>query len=439
MINPEFKRNCWLKLSVHRLIAMPVVLGIIFLAIYFAGQSRDINKLGPFASVLFVAIVCLWGTRSATASVIDEYRDKTWDQQRMSALQPWTMSWGKLFGATIFNWIGGTICLVVYVAAGYADDFHGALISAATLIAVGVMMHAASIAINLHISRIEARIVQRGGIGWLVILLAGALFIYADQLGSTGVNWWGKIIEHGTFLLFTCACLALCAVFAAWRVMSNALQVRTVPWAWPLFACLLAAYFAGFNLFEKASAFFTGGLLISAGMTYAALFSEPNAIPVWERVIARMRAKNHLVMLEHIPLWTSTFILTFAFTIGAMFFSSDTSTAFIEPGMNALIHATPLVLALMLLRDVCIFLFFSFSINPKRVEATTLFYLVLLYGILPFGADVAGLEALRYFFRPFSNMEAGWSIGIAALHAAIALTLVIWRWRANAGREFVKG
>ncbi len=40
MSNPEFKRNLWLSFSKHRLIGMPSLLALTFLAIAFADTGR---------------------------------------------------------------------------------------------------------------------------------------------------------------------------------------------------------------------------------------------------------------------------------------------------------------------------------------------------------------------------------------------------------------
>ena len=39
MSNPEFKRNLWLSFSTHRLIAMPALLALTFLAISLSDQQ----------------------------------------------------------------------------------------------------------------------------------------------------------------------------------------------------------------------------------------------------------------------------------------------------------------------------------------------------------------------------------------------------------------
>ena len=243
MKNPEFKRNLWLAFSLHRLIAMPAILTLLFLAVILSNTFQPAKDLHSAATTLFIFIVWMWGMRNANASITDELRDNTWDQQRMSALQPWDMTWGKLFGSTAFNWYGGLICLLVAAFTGFAYDEPDTLMNLLTLAATAVLLHATTIALNLHASRIESRIIQRGGIGWLALFILFTVVSSSHHMWSSYlITWWGMQIPHNLFLFFSSSLFAACAVFAAWRTMCNALQVHTLPWVWPLFAVVLGIY-----------------------------------------------------------------------------------------------------------------------------------------------------------------------------------------------------
>ena len=100
-MNPEFQRNLWLEASPRRLAWAGVVLLLIYGATVAA--TRD-NPLGPLPALggvgaaVFVACAMIWGARAAASSVLSEISDRTWDFQRLSALDPWAMTWGKLAG-----------------------------------------------------------------------------------------------------------------------------------------------------------------------------------------------------------------------------------------------------------------------------------------------------------------------------------------------------
>lgn len=422
-MNPEFKRNLWLVFSPHRLLAMPIALGLIFITIYMAGTSRLAQNMYGVATGLFVFIVWLWGLRNANSSIVDELRDKTWDQQRMSALRPWSMTWGKLFGATAFNWYGGVLCLSVAAVAGLAVEGDGAILSLLTLAATGVMLHAASIALNLHTSQIETRLIQRGGMGWLAIvfvlfMLSGMARMWPDQT----VNWWGYSVDRVDFLLLTSLLFGAWAVFAAWRAMCNALQVRTLPWAWPVFACVMTMYVGG--IVGRGENLFTVATTIAVVMTYLALFTEPTGVVVWRRLRARQQAGDWRGWFEYLPLWPTTLVLAFV----AAAIASPSSSAWPDTPMHIRnFGLSPLAVALMLLRDVCLFLFFAFSPNSRRAAGTTLFYLIVLDLLLPFLTRVANLDSISFLFMPVNGKGPWDSVGVMAIHVAISLGLVAWR------------
>lgn len=428
MNNPEFKRNLWLSFSTHRFIAMPALLALTFMAIALANQQDKVaDNLYMVSIALFIFIVWLWGARNANATIVDELRDKTWDQQRMSALDPWTMTWGKLFGSTSFNWYGGMMCLVVIAASGIASGKDDVLSTLLILCTVGVLLHAALIALNLHTSQLEARIIQRGGMGWLAIILVFMFLPSFTRHSSKYVFWWGMEVDHMFFWLGSAVLFAACATFAAWRVICNALQVRTLPWAWPTFACILAIYFAGImhdsELISPLLRLLLTGLFVSGAMTYASLFSEPNTLLLWRRLRLHQRKQDSRSWLEYLPLWPTTLALAFLFALLILLTSGGERLNFLQPP-----HA--LAFALMLLRDACILLLFAFSPSNKRATSTAVLYLVVLDLLLPFLAGVANLDAVRYFFIPFEAGHAAWSSAlIMTIHAAIAIGMINWRLR----------
>ena len=430
MSNPEFERNLWLSFSKHRLIGMPSLLALTFLAIAFADSQNEIaGNLYAASVALFVFIVWLWGARNANSSVVDELREKTWDQQRMSALDPWTMTWGKLFGSTSFNWYGGLMCLSVIAVTGVIAGKPDVVPTLLTLCAFGVMLHAALIALNLHTSQFESRIVQRGGLGWLVIILV-FIFLPAFAIRRTDtIIWWGLEASHAQFWLASSLLFAACATFAAWRVMSNALRVRTLPWAWPAFACILSVYLTGFipdvNSMEPL---FVTGLFVSVTMSYVAMFTEPNNLLRWRKLRLLQEKEDWRGWLEHLPLWPTTLVLSFLFAFLVVLTANSINAEAVR--MDFLHPQHALTIALMLLRDACILLFFAFSSNSKRAVGAAMLYLVVLNLLLPFLADVAGLDLLRYFFLPFEGDYDPWSsVLVMTIHTGIAFGLVNWRLR----------
>lgn len=433
MKNPEFKRNLWLSFTRHRLIAMPVLLGLVFLALAFDSNDRAIAVAGHIytaALTLFVFIVWLWGARNANQSIVDELHDKTWDQQRMSALGPWDMTWGKLLGSTAYNWYGGAICLLVAIPAAVISENPDWLLDIGVLIAGALLLHGGLIALNTYSSQYEARLIQRGGLGWIAIIFtivflqAGiSQFIYGQIF-----MWWGLEFPIRIFMLLSVLLFGSCAVFAAWRVLSNALQVRTVPWAWPLFALILTGYASGFaNPVPAEPVWYVCivGLVVSMAMSYATLFTEPMQLPGWNRLRIRLERGDWRGLLQNLPLWPTTLLLAICFALAA-------SMPALQPAgvrfSDSVVFGMPLTFALMAIRDAAIVMFFSFSPKARRAPAVALLYLFVLDGLLPFLFGKAGLHPVAFLFLPFGD-----DYGTAApaltmgTHAAIAIGLVVWR------------
>ena len=113
-MNPEFQRNLWVELTPRRMTLMVALLALAFFAAAISG-GRDYSLAGT-AEWLYYAIVVVWGTRNAATAVVGEIRDRTWDMQLLSSIAPGAMTWGKLFGSTIYNWFGGAICLAVLLS-----------------------------------------------------------------------------------------------------------------------------------------------------------------------------------------------------------------------------------------------------------------------------------------------------------------------------------
>ena len=55
-MNPEFRRNLWMELTTHRLVAMPAVLVLVLALVYAASEERAGN-VAMAAAVIAVAAV----------------------------------------------------------------------------------------------------------------------------------------------------------------------------------------------------------------------------------------------------------------------------------------------------------------------------------------------------------------------------------------------
>jgi len=465
-LNPEFRRNLWLELSVHRLVAMPAILALVLALVYTASDDK-LDATAGAAALVAAVLLGIWGTRCAADCVMEEVRARTWDGQRMSAIGPWAMTWGKLFGSSSFAWYGGLMSLAVVLLAAPRGWEHppakvAALIVSVSLLVQGMACFAGLVAPRKGYARPGAFSVL------LVVLLLIFMGPAASLVGAEGhlpVRWWGQSYERVNFVLASAACFAAWAVFGCYRLMCAELQVRTLPWAFVAFAAFLTAYLPGFWIVPEAgfagtlNVVLIGGLLIAAALTYVQLLSEHSGVIVFRRVLLRLRrgaasgperdAHRHRRpstagvllrlrrgetqrALEELPCWPIGLALAGAFSVLGLLLldpiampgSSDRSLALV-----------PLPAFLLLARDAAILLVFAFAWQPRRVETAAFFYLVLLYGIVPALLKAAGLETIAELVLPPVLEAPGKATLVAAVQLAIAVALVQWRLRAYARRE----
>jgi hypothetical protein len=440
-MNPELRRNLWLELTVHRMVAMPAVLGLVFALIYAASDTDPRASLAVAAAVIAAGLAGLWGARNAADSVPEEVRGRTWDAQRMSAIGPWAMTWGKLLGATAFAWYGGLMALAVLVLAAPPGWTHSSAKIAALIVAASVLAQGVGAIAGLMVGRKGPA--RQGAASSLVLLLV--ILLLAPGLGvfassEQPVTWWGRDYGLVDFSLASAAVFALWALAGVYRMMCAELQVRTMPWVLAAFVLFVAGYIAGFivppgaGLSRARDALLVTGLLVSGAVSYLMLFSEQTRVIVFRRVQVRLARGELWRAVEELPGWPVSLALAGVFcALGVAFLGTDGRSEGRE--LLAQVSLAPLPLFLLLARDAAIYLIFAFGRRPGRVEAAAAFYLVLLYLVLPWLLHAAGLTALAELVLPPVFARPGYSATVAAAQAAIAAGFAAWRWRARTLQE----
>lgn len=448
-LNPEFQRNLWLQLSAQRLIAAPVVIGLL-VALYHLGDFAPRDNLADVARVAFYALVAVWGTRRVADSVAEEVAGGTWDAQRMSALGAWAMSWGKLIGSTIYVWYCAGLCLVVYLY-GLAPDTPAAglppgriLVGLAVMIGTGLLGQAVAMATCLAILGRGAQgrrlpVTASQAIGLVVVVLV-PFGEYVDPVvaAQMDVTWYGLPAQTPVFALASLAAFLAWALVGVYRLMRIELQFKSYPFVWLLLVLFLVLYAEGFlydTLREPgapASAWLVAPSMIVAALTYLVLFLQPKDIVRYRWLAASAAGGDLRRALALMPLWLPTFAIAVVLVV-ALIVLDVGSTYRLPGGIENLPEFAELrdsgakmALAglLFMARDIALVLYLNFNSRRRRADVAAFIYLVVLYLPLPGLAGVLEGDLLLPLFLPTPGASLAMSVLPPLVQAAAMLALL---------------
>jgi hypothetical protein len=449
-MNPEFLRNLWIEMTLPRLIAAPLVLGAIFLLGWYVG-GEQMSTLSRDAMWLYYVIMLLWGTRRAAASLGDEIANRTWDSQRMSALGPWSMAWGKLFGATSYVWYCALICLAV-MALESDQPWQVFLlhpIAGATALAVSLL------AVLLQRGRPRAGGRRSSLIAQLLGIVAGVLLSPAGpgllDLGhievSFMIDWYGFEARPNNFFLAAAASFLVWALFGVYRALCADLQKPVWPWAWTVFSIYVIAFFAGFT---DASAKAMGvdwlvvAVPIAAVLFYVAIFADNKDSVRYRWFLLSLKAGDLARAARLMPLWLPSLPLTAGLVLALGLRTDQADPAPIQPLFYDLfkiadVHLLPatawaVAAILFALRDLLILLFLNFGKRARSPDLAAFIYLAILYWVIPGILGFLGPGWIQALFLPWP-LEGPWVAIGAPLAEVAVLALLTWRrWQALAPR-----
>ncbi len=280
-INPEFRRNLWLELTPFRLIGMPMILGALLFLTYLLDGKHYGEAVARTALLLFGLLAFLWGTRLASEALITEIRDHTWDSQRMSLIGPWSMTWGKLLGSTIYPWYGALICMLVYLTSHPALGLS-MIETVVLMVGSGLLGQAIGLLSSLQAIRKNQRYGRFQTTAFLVLGASSALSVLSWPFAeSVDIFWYGRYYPDDRFVLTSLVVFLIWAVFGIYRMIRAELQLRSLPWAWWMFVLFLMGYVTGFfgdrmlatgqNVWQLR---LLGAFLITLVLAYGTAFSE---------------------------------------------------------------------------------------------------------------------------------------------------------------------
>ena len=442
-MNPEFTRNVWLELTPRRAAFMTVVLALIFFAAALSGGSDA--RPAWVAELLFYFIVVFWGSRNAALSVVGEIRDRTWDSQRLSSLGAGAMTWGKLFGSTIYNWFGGAVCLAVLLVFEFVHKGTAtALIDLVYYVGIGVISQAAALLASLIFARRRQAHSRLGAFVYQFAGIVAAVCVYAvwnaaDPGSSFGAGkkpaefivWWGQTFDGRAFLLVSLAVFAAWTLVGCYRQMRLELKMRNGPFVWLGFLLFMGLYAAGFDAWQSsgpevadwhgdalrlALAMSTFGVL-----TYVMVLLEPKEPVLYRWMGAQIAAGHPGRALARLQAWQMSYFAALA-TAAALFARLAQVEGHFGPAPAVIVTA-----AGFLTRDVSLFVLFQSLPGRRRGDFAAVVALVALYALVPAILNGLGLSNALPFFYPKESDQPWLAAAVVWGEAILVAALTIVR------------
>ncbi len=466
ILNPELRRNFWLELSAQRLIAMPVLLGLVF---WIVGLNGGESAVSSAALIAFHLIVYFWGTRRAASAIATELNSGTWDDQCMSPIAAWPMGWGKLLGSTAYVWFGGAICISVFFGANLGAFFYNGgasvLSLAVILVLIGLLGHGVALALSLMMlrkqkstRRVPVSVCQIAGL-IAIYGLSSFLFveIFVTSLPSANVMenvlWFGGSVTFWTFTLATMISFVGWALLAIYRLMQSELQYQIRPFAWLGFTVFLMIYGTGL-LYERLLSNAVGiymwlalPLFVAVLAFYIAFFLAPKNIVLFRKWLAAVLHQEWAPCWRLTPVWFQSFGLLWL--VGAilivMLFSQGGPVTDRAQFFGIRLHEISafyvLAALLFVTRDLIFLLWLNLTGSKGKPDLAGAIYLLVLYSVLPPLLGFVGGASLLPIVIPYPTDNLLWAIGPVSLQVFFLVLLCRKRWSEISPQEpvFMKG
>ena len=396
------------------------------------------------ASFIYYVVVVLWGSRNAALSVVGEIRDRTWDAQRLSSLSAAEMTWGKLFGSTIFNWYVGGICLVLMLAQQVVQaGIVAALIDLVYFLEIGIIAQAAALLASLiavqrrqaH-SRAEIFLYQLTGI--LAAIAVYLVWATADPAGSMLIGkvralfivWWGHSFDARPFLLMSLALFTGWILTGCYRQMRTELKMENGPYVWLGFLVFIGLYVAGFDSWLSHSPDTAGwgavalrlGLAAStfATLTYVMVILEPKDRVHFRWLGAQLAGGRIGRALEGLQGFMMSYAALVLLTAVLIWWRMGHGGGL---GEAALIGAG----LGFVTRDVALFALLHALTGRRRGDFTALLALFALYLLIPSILKGLGLGDALVFFYPKPSDPVWLAPAFAWGEAAVVIAAALGR------------
>ncbi|HEY4162245.1 MAG TPA: hypothetical protein VGM59_04225 [Dongiaceae bacterium] len=465
IFNPEFRRNISLQFTWSRLIVAPLV-ALILVYAFTAAIDTHFELIENVAELFGgVLIIGLWGTRRVADSLAEEVSGGTWESQRMSGLGAWQMTWGKLVGSNGFVWYCATIAMLIVFWAGkrLSEDESPTRTAMQVLFEFavgGLLAHATAFAVGLILMRKAAQhrrltitLAQTCGlmVFWFVVRdsLSHGPLSRGEVLGEPryflqsghAVAWYGWLFEVDAFHVVMVSCYCLWALVAAYRLMRNELQYRSLPWVWTAFLIFVGIGAGGFSNWPQfgPAARLVSPFLGFVLLTYLSFFADHRDPVRYRWALIAVRSGSWTEALASLPWWVISYVFAAAAALVIGWSFPETVELTLGRGSEALhvvvdaasrhISASLALLMLFMLRDLLVLLWLSCGPWRSRADVAGLIYLAVIYWPLAAIFWVTGGQYLLPVVVPIATGNIAVDYLPIAIELVFAAFLFYARWR----------
>lgn len=440
-LNPEFQRQLWLGCTMGTVLW---TLGLCALLLVVPGLVMG-SRLVPVTAVPAMWAAAIgYGGLLAASSLTQELRHNTWDWQRLSALTPWQMAWGKWLGSTAPAWL----CVACFATGGLLAQTMAWPNMAYTSMTLAGIAQAVLWGLVVQVWVMNGVLLgwsSTGRWGWqravllpvlLVWLMPGRMLrsLWERVSGEDGsVAWWGWELGATQASVVLGGGLLVLGALALWRQMAQRLDVANLPWAWPLGLVGMAVLLAGWFPVGVGATLSWVSCVALLATAYIALYAMPDGLRQWRQVQWHVARQQWRGALQALPLWPVSWVLGVVAAVAWMW---------VWPGQasRAPVATAGLVLmfALQLLRDALILT--GISLLGTRLRAPVAVFAlawVVINVLLPLLAIglfdkghaqwlVTGLQPLVGYAIQGGSQAVGWYLAAMGGHVALALAWCCW-------------
>ncbi len=454
MVNSEIQKYYWQGFSLQRRLAMPLVILAIAFIIFITNEYQPFSAVKSFAYYGYYIVVFLWGGYQAAHAVVEEVKENTWDNQRLSSISPWQLTIGKLLGSTLYTWYGGLILLALYYFAanmafseGYGN-YDDPSLMAFTLLGSGLLCQALAmltsmVPVSMRLRREQMHVAAYFILGLVLsgpFLVIGSEFARQTYRGyesfNATVSWMGLSLQSDYFFMLTLVLAIAWTLVAIYRFMRDALKFQNTPVVWGAFVLFYMVYIGGLanradmhSNFGFWQWFWNGSLsvafVLAVCATYVSFFAENLNITRYRALFHYWHQANLHKMAHWIPMWAVSFLLAVVAGVLALFDLTFGYPMFV------------LSCLLFLVRDACLFHYFTLQPSGRLPTLAALFYLGILYLLVPNIIAGLGVQGLGFWFHPVSDANASLPALLPGIvQALVAVWLVRMRYqKINAAME----